>query len=274
MTQDKLDKYIEANVKRVHGKKNKALIKTWILVVNHSVNLCWDLMDSLTNFAYDEFDTNDEFMTTFLPWLLKQINEFRETLILYQKHPMFHVYKKRVLDETITEFLSVFSEYLTLISKHDMVKESKDLYNSVCEIVDAAITSTFKSAEESYGLEYADDEEDDDSPKAKFLNLSENQGFSTAERAYTSVRMELRSKLTKLIMVAGRLHQILVGDLTEIIMGRDIWKDYKKSINRYNDISRIEEIKFLNPESLKKVGGVNVVLERSRNERNGVRKDI
>jgi hypothetical protein len=277
MTQDKLEKYIEANVKRVHGRKNKEIITTWIMVVNHTANLCWDLMDSLTNLAYDEIDTNDEFVTALLPWILKRTNEFRESLVLYQAHPMFHMYKKHVLDESISDFLEQFSDYLSLLSQHDASKESKDIYDAVCSIVDEAVRNTIKAAEEKYNAEeYEDENEEDDSQNvsARFLNLSGDKRFSVHMRAYNKIRMDLRMKLTTLIMSIGRLHQIVIGDLTEIIAGRDIWRDYKKSINRYNDISRIKEIKFLNPESFKKVGGINVVVERSRNERNGVRKDI
>lgn len=269
MTQDKLEKYIEANVKWVHGKKNKRLIESWITIVNQNVNICWDLMDSFTNLAYDEIDTNDEFVTVLLPWILKRTNEFRESLILYQTHPMFHTYKKRILDESITEFLNEFTDYLSLITKHDMAKEAKDIYDNVCAIVNEAIAKTVKYAEDQYDLN-SDEEDEEPNVSAKFVNLSEHKQFSAAERAYTTIRMDLRMKLSKLILATGRLHQIVVGDLTEIIAGRDIWRDYKKSFNRYNDISRIEEIKFLNPESLKKVGGINVVVERSRNERNGV----
>lgn len=277
MTQDKLEKYIEANVKRVHGRKNKKIIKTWIMVVNHTANLCWDLMDSLTNLAYDEIDTNDEFVTALLPWILKRTNEFRESLVLYETHPMFHGYKKHVLDESISNFLEQFSDYLSLLSQHDASKEAKDIYDNVCAIVDEAVQNTIKAAEEKYSAEeYEDENEEDDSSNvsAKFLNLSGDKRFNIHMKAYNKIRMDLRMKLTTLIMSIGRLHQIVIGDLTEIISGRDIWRDYKKSINRYNDISRIEEVKFLNPESFKKVGGINVVVERSRNERNGLRKDI
>lgn len=206
---------------RIFGKKKAYYVNTFkisTILTYKSIQVGKKLI------ANDKLPRDTEYISK----LSNQISITKTLGILYRKHPLFHDYKAKQFDDAMVMFLSESVDYLQAVSDVIDNKSELDIRESIQTILNDTINNLIEEEE--------DDEEENHMP-FRFKAVPAGEDFQHSVAEFTRVHARCCAKQRASVVALSMLEDVVITDITEIIAGVDLWKNYKRALRHYNTIS-------------------------------------